>query len=374
MKILQLTKHYPPYPGGIESVTYDIVEGINKMRYRSDVLCANDKWINIVEHVNNYRVWRMASFGKVMSTSIAPSIILQLYKLRYSYDIIHVHFPDPMNALALYLVRPKARVVVHWHSDIIKQKGLFWLYRPLQNWILKKADLIVGTSPIYINGSKYLTKYLNKTIAIPIGITAENIKSSHVEVEKVKGKYPGKKIIFSLGRLIYYKGFEFLIEAAKYLLDDVVILIGGEGKLYNRLKDQIQRNGFEKKIFLLGKISQYSLGNYYSACDIFCLPSVESSEAFGVVLLEAMRFGKPIVATNIPGSGVPWVNQNGVTGFNVEIRSPKALANGINNLLRNQGLYKEFSQNALRRFDRFFTSDKMVASFINEYLKMVNNK
>lgn len=373
MKILQLTKHYPPYPGGIESVTYDIVEGINKLQHRSDVLCANNKWSSVMEQINNYKVWRMASLGKVMSTSIAPNIILQLSKLRNSYDIIHVHFPDPMSAIALYLVRPKARIVVHWHSNIIKQRGIFWLYQPLQNWILRKADLIVGTSCIYIRESKQLSRFLNKTVVIPIGITAENMKSSRLDVKQIKEKYLGKRIIFSLGRLIYYKGFEFLIDAAKYLQDDVVILIGGEGKLANKLKKQIQRTGMGEKVFLLGKIPRSDLGDYYSACDIFCLPSVESSEAFGVVLLEAMRFGRPIVATDIPGSGVPWVNKDGVTGFNVERRNSKALARGINNLLMNQGMYKEFSNNSLQRFEQFFTSNKMVSSIINEYLKMVPN-
>src|SRR5690348_14195745 len=111
MRILQFSKHYPPYAGGVETVTYDLTEGLNKLGYRCDVLCANNKFISEVDEIGEYKIWRMASLGKILSTSITPSIISMFRKLSQEYDIIHIHFPDPVSALAIYLVRPKAKIL-----------------------------------------------------------------------------------------------------------------------------------------------------------------------------------------------------------------------------------------------------------------------
>lgn len=372
IRILQLTKHYPPYFGGIESVTYDLTEGANKLGYKTDVLCANNKISTFYEQIDNYKIWRMASWGKVMSTSVAPSIIIQLEKVKGDYDIIHVHFPDPMNTLALYLARPKARILVHWHSDIVNQKGLLLLYKPLQDWVLKRSHVIVGTSPKYINESQQLLPFLKKTKAIPIGISDDKIISSATKVSEIRERFRGKKIVFSLGRLIYYKGFEYLIEAAKDLDNYAVVLIGGEGRLAEKLSKHIQRADLQDKVYLLGGIPQSELGSYFEACDVFCLPSIERSEAFGVVMLEAMSYGKPIVATEIPASGVSWVNEHGVTGFNVPVRSSIHLAERINLLLNNKDIYREFASNSKKRFQKKFTSQLMVEQFVQLYDTIMN--
>ena len=184
---------------------------------------------------------------------------------------------------------------------------------------------------------------------------------------KIKDKYKGKKIVFSLGRLAYYKGFEYLINAAQYLDDDIVILIGGSGQLRNKLQNIIQSNNLSKNVELLGRVEDADLGSYYQACDVFCLPSIVKSEAFGVVQIEAMNFGKPIVATKIEGSGVDWVNHDGVSGINVKIKDSIELAKAIKQILDYDKEYFKYSNGAKSRFKQLFLRDKMVDSIIELY-------
>lgn len=163
-----------------------------------------------------------------------------------------------------------------------------------------------------------------------------------------------------------------MIEAAKKLPEDVLIFIGGEGTLAEQLKDEIKKSNLGQKVKLLGKIPFQELGEYYRRADVFCFPSCERSEAFGVVLIEAMSFGCPIVCCNIPGSGVPWVAKE---GYNANIIKPKdavALAQAIEDILLNIGKQLEFSENSMSRFDRLFSKDNMVESVLDTYSKILS--
>ena len=365
MKILQLGKFYPPHYGGIQEVMYNLTEGLNERGIKCDVLCSNMTNEYKEETINNYKVYRTASLGLAASTSISPQMIFKLREIISGYDIIHIHHPDPMANVALLLSNHKnKKTVLHWHSDIIRQKFLLKFYLPFQSRLLKTADRIIATTPKYIEGSVFLSKYKNKCGWVPIGIPENKFKVDEKEVEKIKEKYKNKKIIFSLGRLIYYKGFEYLINSAKFLDDEYVILIGGEGPLKERLQNIIIKNALEDKVVLAGEIPFEKLGNYYKACDVFCLPSIEKSEAFGIVQIEAMSFGKPIVATKIKGSGVDWVNKDGFSGVNVEPKDPKAIAEGIKRIFEN---YDFYSKNAKIRFENTFTRDKMIDKMIKVY-------
>ena len=322
-----------------------------------------------------YIVYRTKSYGKIASTSITPQMIFKLKEIIDNYDIIHLHHPDPMANFALFLVNPKKqKIVIHWHSDIIRQKFALKFYRPLLNWMLKKADVIIGSSTKYIEESEQLKKFKNKCVPIPYGIKKENLKINEEKIKEIKKKFENKKIIFSLGRFIYYKGFEYLIESSKYLPDDYIIVIGGDGELRKKYEKLIMNNNLLNKVFLIGKIPQTHLGSYYKACDLFCLPSIEKSEAFGLVIVEAMSFGKPVVATNIKGSGVSWVNQNGVTGLNVEPKNPKALADAIRFICENPEIYIKMSKNALKRFEEEFTVEKEILKILKIYNKLLEDK
>lgn len=356
--ILQLGKFYP-IKGGVEKVAYDLMTGLSTNGIHCDMLCATVAGKGKTIRLNPYaQLMECHSWGKAAATMIAPSMITTLRKVCPSYDIVHVHHPDPMAALALALSGYKGKVVLHWHSDIQKQKYLLRLYRPLQDWLLRRADLIVGTSPVYLDESPFLKKVQQKTVCLPIGVPP--ILPEPEAVDKLRKQYGEKKIVFSLGRLVAYKGFTHLVEAARFLKDDYVILIGGTGALKQALSQQIKRLGLENKVVLLGRIPENELPTYFGACKVFCLPSVQKTEAFGIVQIEAMSCGKPVVATRIPQSGVPWVNKHGVSGLNVMPGNAGELARAIQDIADNESVYDKYSTAAKNRYWDIFTNVHMI--------------
>ena len=356
--ILQLGKFYP-IKGGVEKVAYDLMTGLSTNEIHCDMLCATVAGKGKTIRLNPYaQLMECHSWGKAAATMIAPSMITTLRKVCPSYDIVHVHHPDPMAALALALSGYKGKVVLHWHSDIQKQKYLLRLYRPLQDWLLRRADLIVGTSPVYVDESPFLKNVQQKTVCLPIGVPP--ILPEPEAVDKLRKQYGEKKIVFSLGRLVAYKGFTHLVEAARFLKDDYVILIGGTGALKQALSQQIKRLGLENKVVLLGRIPENELPTYFGACKVFCLPSVQKTEAFGIVQIEAMSCGKPVVATRIPQSGVPWVNKHGVSGLNVMPGNAGELARAIQDIADNESVYDKYSMAAKNRYWDIFTNEHMI--------------
>ncbi|EEX2836892.1 glycosyltransferase [Escherichia albertii] len=368
MKVLQVSKFYPPVHGGIEQVAFDISEGIlEKHMQVVDVLCVDPLGPRIDDSNYKYRVFRQKTFFTLFSTPVSISFVNKWREIKNNYDIIHVHLPNPLAVLAMYLFPPKGKIVLHWHSDIVKQKKLFRLFLPLQKWILNRCNYIIVTSPVYGQSSPSLQQYQDKLICIPIGVDTSVMPVDLQLEDFIKRKYRNKKIIFSLGRLVYYKGMDFLIGAAKYLPDNYIILIGGDGALLKVLRKQVCDNNLSHKVIFLGSIDYKHLASYYKCCDVFCLPSIHESEAFGVVQLEAMSFSKPLVSTNIPRSGVAWVNENGKSGVVVEPRSSLALAEGIIKTIANS---ETFSKGAKDRFDMLFTKKLMVDNVFKLYLSI----
>lgn len=367
-KVLQFGKFYPPAVGGIEKAMFDITEGLNNRGIRCDVLCSNENRNRLEEDYGKYKVVRAPSLGRMFSTSIAPQLILELKKMINDYDIIHIHQPDPMATVALFLVNPKRqKVVVHWHSDIVKNVPFLRIYNALQSWLLNRSDKVIITTPKYLEGSFSLQSVSFKIRIIPRSIMFVDCSNSNL------GSIlpDGKKVIFSLGRLIGYKGFSYLIRSAMYLDDGYLILIGGDGPLKEDLKEEIEIYGLENRVKLLGKIDDSQLSYYYKACDLFCLPSIERSEAFGLVLLEAMSMRKPIVATNIPGSGTSWVNKHLFSGVNVIPKEPKAIALAIKTICGNSRLKDMFAYHSYKRFVDKFTTNIEIDSVISLYKEIL---
>ena len=371
MKILQIGKFYPVM-GGVEKVMFDITTGLSEAGVECDMLCAtaDDAPSRIIRLNPSGRIVCRKTWTKKASTTIAPSMISWLRRNAGGYDIIHIHHPDPMAALALMISGYKGKVVLHWHSDILSQKLLLRFYRPIQDWLIKRADSIVGTSPVYLAESPYLQKVQGKTRCIPIGILPN--RSGSGEVRRIKNEYSGRRIIFSLGRLVEYKGFRYLIEAAKELDDSYMILIGGEGPLREELERQITEAGVEGRVALLGKVPDEDLPSYYGACDIFCLSSVMKTEAFGIVQIEAMSEGRPLIATRIPASGVSWVNEDGVSGINVPPRDGKAIAEAIKTITKDEETWNRYSEGSRRRFAEIFTKEKMLKGCLDLYSELLS--
>jgi rhamnosyl/mannosyltransferase len=256
-------------------------------------------------------------------------------------------------------------VALHWHSDILKQKIWLRLFGPLQRWLIRRADAIVGTTPVYVQHSLFLRHVQDKTVYITIGI--DEVSANEEDIMQIKKPYAGKKIIFSMGRLVEYKGHEYLIKAAQYLNDDHVIWIGGAGPLKNKLQQLIDEQGLAQKVKLIGFIPDNEVAAYFMACDVFVLSSIWKTEAFGIVQIEAMSCGKPVVATRIEESGVSWVNEDGVSGYNVEAQNAEALAEAIRKLLSDPQRYKECSTGARQRYETMFTRQKMIDGCLKLY-------
>jgi glycosyltransferase involved in cell wall biosynthesis len=283
-----------------------------------------------------------------------------------------VHSPNPL-AEILTLITDK-KVIIHWHSDIVRQRISYFFYRPIQQKVLKKADKIIATSSQYLETSKQIKNFKYKAIVIPLGLNPKRLRINEQdlrEFDKLKEKINNKKVVLAIGRLIEYKGFEYLVEAGQFLKDDTVVLITGRGPLYETLKNKIEKLHLKDKILLLGRVNNVSV--YMKNCDLFCLPSVSRNEAFGLVLVEALYFGKPLVTTSVEGSGMNYVNKHNETGLVVPPKNSKALAEAINTILSNEKLYEKFSRNALERFKEF-EIDSVADKIIEVYEMVLKNR
>jgi len=375
MKILQLGKAYPPVNlGGVEIVIELLSEGLNANAYECDALGVNGNYSFEVDKGKfGGLIYRTKLLVKAFSTLFSLQLIVQLFKLRNNYDIIHIHAPDPMAAFALFICRPKTKIVLHWHSDILKQKFLLFFYSPIQRWLLKRADLILVTSPPYLVGSKVLEKFRSKVKVLPIGIPnpVQSCVTPSVP-QALKNEIGEKKIVFSLGRLAYYKGFEYLILAAKDMPENYLIVIAGDGNERARLVNLIQANGLTNKVKLIGKISDGEKDWLYRHASLFALSSIYKTEAYAIVQVEALAYGMPIVSTQIPGSGVDWVNANGLTGITVPIMNSKALSRAVIDILSHQEKYDQFKSNAVARYHDLFTQDVMIKQLIAYYQNLTH--
>lgn len=370
MKILHVGKFWPG-KGGMERMMYDIVHGFSSSGYRCDLLCAASDGASDIYTLNdNGKIMCTPTWFTMAATKITPAMIWKLRKICNEYDILHIHHPDPMANLALLTSGFKGKVVLHWHSDILKQKNLLKVYKPLQDWMIKRADLVIGTSPVYLNESPHLTAALDKMACLPIGV--QQVEPEMSRVKTIRDKYEGKKLIFTVGRLVGYKGHKYLIDSAKYLPEDYVILIGGSGPLFEEMQKQIEDEKLTHKVILLGRLSDEALADYYGACDLFCLSSIWKTEAFGMVQIEAMSCSKPVVATEIPGSGVAWVNKHGYSGLNVSPEDSVAMAEAIKYILSDDQIYQTFSSNAKARYEEHFTKPLFLERCRDIYERVLN--
>lgn len=373
MKVLQLGKFYP-IRGGVEKVMWDITRGLAGRSIPCDMLCAmlrNDEVdpahrdalsvdgdMRVISLGPQNRVFCVPALAKKAGTMISPAMVFWLRRHAAQYDLIHVHHPDPMAALALRLSGYKGRVVLHWHSDIVSQKFLLFFYRPLQSWLIRRSERIIGTTPVYLKASADLAEVQCKTCCIPIGVEAVRYDVQASKIFCVR--YLNKKLIFALGRLVPYKGFDTLVSAAAYLSDDFCVLIGGSGPLREKLESQIRSLGLESKVKLLGYVPDADLPVLFGACDVFVMSSCMKTEAFGIVQIEAMSCGKPVVATAIPDSGVSWVNEHGVSGLNVPPQDAEALAGAVMKICADRDSYRHYASGARARFEEHFTFRGMI--------------
>lgn len=373
MQIVQASKAYFPHLGGIETVLQQLAEGFAARQHGSHVVVCHDARRTIHEICNDVALTRVATLARVSSLPISPTYPLHL--LQQSGDILQIHEPSLLPALSYVLSRGVSRrrfkrLVVWWHSDIVRQRVLAPLYTPLLQTLLREADAIVAATPKHISSSPMLSAVAAKCHVIHYGVDpARFVRTPAIEQEitQIQARY-GRPIVLFSGRLVYYKGVEYLVEAMRYVPEAQLVVVG-KGPLLPELQ-RLSANGYNNVTFI-PHLDEAHFVAMYHACEIFVLPSVEPSEGFGIVQLEAMACARPVITSDLP-TGVTYVNQDGRTGLVVPRRNAQALANAIRMLLANPELCQHLGATARDRVLREFTVDQMVDRTLTLYQSLLD--
>ncbi len=356
MNILHLYKDYYPVVGGIENHLRTLAEAQAARGHTVTVLVTSPTRQSRVETRGGVRVIYAGRLATVASTPLSLALFAALRRERP--DVAHLHFPYPVGDLAQAVAGRARHTVITYHSDVVRQKTLLRLYAPWLRRTLARADAVIATSPPYVETSPFLARLAKRCTIIPYGIDARRFESADpAEVEAIRARY-GQRLVLFVGLLRYYKGVEFLIRAMP-AVEGRALLAGGEStRRRGELEALAHALGVAERVVFLGPQEQ-ALPALYHACDVFTLPSIERSEAFGIVQLEAMAAGRPVVSADV-GTGVAWVNQHEVTGLVVPPRDAAQLAAGLNRLLADPALRQRLGAAGRQRVEQEFTASKMV--------------
>lgn len=365
MRVLQLGKFYDPFVGGMETVLKEICESLAD-QVDFQVVVANTRFRTTHEN-KKVPVTRVASMGKLFSCSMAPTY--PLWARKFDPDLIHVHLPNPLAELSALMTNRDIPVVAQFHSDVVRQRNLLKLYGPFLDAFYRRANCIVVPTPRHIEISRFVSKYRDKCRVVPFGIQLSHFELDDAGRRRVDELRDGMPSVLCVGRLVSYKGVEFLIRALEGI--KARLWIAGSGPLEESLKHLAHERGLADRIKFLGRVSDRDLVAYYHACDVFVLPSITTAEMFGVVQLEAMACRKPVISTDLP-TGVSWVNQHGKTGYIVPPANSAELAKAIQQLLGNPELREEMGGTGRQRVERHFTSTRMAEAMLQVYQEMLH--
>jgi rhamnosyl/mannosyltransferase len=368
MRVLQLGKYYEPHVGGIETHLGLLARGLKARGVDVEVLVHGTGTRTVHESVEGIPVTRVGALGKFLSTEISPSLVTELAR---ECEVLHIHTPHPMAMVAYLAARKVARrLVITHHSDIVRQARIKRVLQPIFRAVLTRADTIIATSYRYVETSEELRPYRSKVKVIPFGIDVTQFSPSLKQLgaaSALRAKC-GNRVILAIGRHIYYKGFEVLLDAMRTV--DAHLLLIGDGPLRAGLEDHARRNGMSARVTFLGSVAKQDIGQYYGAADVFVLPSIARSEAFGIVQVEALASAIPVVNTSL-NSGVPEVSVDNVTGLTVPPNDAGALATALNRLLDDSQLARKFGAQGRTRALERFSADRMVDETLNLYQEMM---
>jgi len=370
-RVLQIYKDYcPPIFGGIEKHLSLLCNRLSAVM-DVDVLVANRSARTERDFIDGIKVTKAGTLGRYFSAPFSP--LFGYYLGRECYDILHFHLPNPTAVISYLLVRPAGKTVVTWHSDIVRQARFLPFYEPFLLKFLNQCDAILPTSERYAQSSPFLRRFLPKCHTVPLGIDVSRFSLSKRIAEKaedLKARF-GERIVLFVGLLRYYKGLEFLIDAMQDL--DAKLIIVGDGPMRGELESHCRTKQLMSKVVFAGAVDEEVLPAYYHCCDVFCLPSIYRSEAFGVSQLEAMACGKPVVSTALD-SGVPFVNLDGRTGLIVPPKDSNALSRAIGSLLSDRAHAARLGKSARDRVLSEFTADRMAQSVLAVYRRLIGTE
>ncbi|MGD0072761.1 MAG: glycosyltransferase [Candidatus Binataceae bacterium] len=358
-RVVQIGKYYPPHKGGMET-HLQMLCGALRESLDVKVIVASDGRRGEETVIDGVNVSRMGTLFKLAATPICPGLARQIRNLQP--DLIHLHLPNPWAVRACLMADRQTPLVVTYHSDVVKQKVLGRLFEPWSRNILNRCAAVIATSRAYIESSQTLTNYRGKCRVVPHGIPLTPFRRyDQIAAARIRERY-GPRIVITVGRLVYYKGLEYLIRAMAAV--EGTLLIVGEGPLRSSLEREARANGVANRVVFLGDVPD--VVPYYHAADVFVLASIARSEAFGIVQLEAMACGKPVINTQL-ASGVPFVSVDGATGLTVAPADHEQVAVAMNCLLNDSARRSLYGQAAQRRVRQEFTVAKMAERTLELY-------
>lgn len=369
MLILHIYKDYYPVVGGIENHIKLLAEAQATAGHEVTVLVANRNTHTTDTILGGVRVIKVGRLATVASTPISLRLFTHLASQRP--DIAHLHFPYPIGEMAQLLLGKSKFTIISYHSDVVRQAKLLRLYRPIMLRVLAKSARIIASSQAYLDSSPILPAFKKKCVVIPYGIDQSHLKEPDLAgVASLRDKYGTGPLLLFVGVLRYYKGLQYLLEAM--LQVNATLLIVGEGPQGSILRQQAFQLGLLDRVFFCGRVPDETLPAFYQAADCFVLPACERSEAFGLVQVEALASGLPIVSTEL-GTGTSYVNKHGVTGLVVPPKDSLALANAVNQLLGDVGLRRQLAQGARVRA-ALFQAERMVSQIQELYENLVDTE
>ena len=364
--VLHLGKFYPPHPGGMESHLEALCGQLKEAIDLEVIVAASNSFRSSEELIDGVKVAHLGRLFTLRSAPMCPAMVRRIRETKA--DLVHIHWPNPTALLAYFASGHRGRLVFTYHSDVVRQRVLSRVFDPILRQGLDRADAIIVSSANYMNSSEVLQPHREKCCVIPFGVDVERFeRPDELEVMRLRKQF-GPRMILSVGRLVYYKGFEFLIDAMKSV--NAHLVLAGNGPMEAELRDRIHVCGLEDRVTLLTKVKD--VVPFYHAADLFVLPSIARSEAFGIVQLEAMACGKPVVNTLLD-SGVPSVSIDGVTGVTVDPAKPEKLAHAINSLLDDPERRKVYGNAALRRVREQFSLRGMAEQTLALYHEALNS-
>jgi len=367
IRVLHFYKSFfPNSTGGVERVILEIIQSNKIFGVESAVLTTNNLGRKYSYTFEDIKVYSVPAFFKISSTPLSIQAIFEFKKLVKEFDIVHFHFPYPM-ADILNLFNNKKSIVTY-HSDIVKQKNMMKIYAPIMRRYLRNVDKIVATSENYLKSSQILSALKKNIEVIPIGISTNQISQPKKERVDYWQRRFGKKFFLFLGVFRYYKGLNFLVEAASSL--PYPIVIAGSGEMEVSLK-KITKDRNIKNIFFPGFIAEEDKSALIKASYAFLFPSHLRSEAFGVSLLEAACLSKPMISCEI-GTGTSYVNLDKETGIVIKPGSPEELKKAMSSLWNDPDLVGKYGNSARSRFINNFTSKIMGKRYLYLYQKLTN--
>ena len=371
MRVLHVYKDYPPVIGGIENHLKLLAENQASRGLQVTVLVTNRDRHTADGEIHGVRVVRAGRLANAGSTPLSPALFSWLRRL--PSDVTHLHFPYPPGEVAHLLFGASHKMVVTYHSDVIRQRLGLRIYHPILLRLLNRADRVIVASPNYIQSSPYLSRIPEKCEVIPYGIEwvpfAQAAEEDQEKVMGIRRRY-GQPLLLFVGRLRYYKGLNYLLRAMQTVPGRLVIVgTGPEEETYRAVARDL---GVGERIFFAGDIANCDLPSYYRASDIFVLPASHRSEAFGLVQLEAMAAATPVICTEL-GTGTSFVNQHQQTGLVVPPRDTQALAAAIKELIDDPERRRRMGERGQTRVEKEFSKDLMIERTVDLYARLLKD-